>query len=105
MDAFLQAFKDRGLDIGVVIADGSPLYKDSLQTWWKDIEHQLCIFHVIREVNKLILNGVWDIKNRIQRQGNMGRKRRRGRPTKIVQQQQKTKKEMTKLSLYGNTNI
>ena len=96
MDVFLQALKDRGLYVGVAITDGSPLYKDSLQTWWKDIEHQLCIFHVIKEVNKLILNGVRDIKNRIQRQGNKGRKRRRGRPTKKAQQQRQAKKEMTK---------
>jgi len=96
MDAFLQALKDRGLDVVVAITDGSPLYKDSLQTWWKDIQHQLCIFHVIKEVNKLILNGVRDIKNRIKRQGNKGRKRRRGRPTRKAQQQRQAKKEMTK---------
>ena len=96
MDAFLQGLKDQGLDVVVAITDGSPLYKDSLQTWWKDIEHQLCIFHVIKEVNKLILNGVRDIKNRIKRQGNKGRKRRPGRPTRKAQQQRQAKKGMTK---------
>jgi len=96
MDAFLQALEDRGLDVVVAITDGSPLYKDSLQTWWKDIEHQLCIFHVIKEVNKLILNGVRDIKNRLKRQGNKGRKRRLGRPTKKAQQQLQARKGMTK---------
>jgi len=96
MDAFLQALKARGLDVRVAITDGSPLYKDSLQTWWKDIEHQLCIFHVIKEVNKLILNGVRDIKNRIKRQGNKGRKRRRGRPSKKAQQQRQARKGMTR---------
>ena len=96
MDAFLQGLKDRGLDVVVAITDGSPLYKDSLQTWWADIQHQLCIFHVIKEVNKLILNGVRDIKNRIKRQGNKGRKRGRGRPTKKAQQQRQAQKGMTK---------
>ena len=57
MDAFLQALKDRGVDVQVAITEGSPLYKDSLQSYWKDVEHQLCIFHVIKEVNKLILDG------------------------------------------------
>ncbi|MCZ6874660.1 MAG: hypothetical protein O7G88_14210 [bacterium] len=46
----------------MAITDGSPLYKDSLQQYWSDIEHQLCIFHVIKEVNKLILGGVRAIK-------------------------------------------
>lgn len=41
MDRFLQTLKDRGLDVQVAITDGSPLYKDSLQSYWKDIEHQL----------------------------------------------------------------
>jgi transposase-like protein len=41
MDAFLQALKERGLDAQVIITDGSPLYKDALQRYWYDVEHQL----------------------------------------------------------------
>lgn len=96
MDAFLQELKDRGLEVLVAITDGSPLYKDSLKKWWAEIEHQLCIFHAIKEVNKLILDGVRDIKNRIKRQGNKGRKRRPGRPSKKAQQQRQAQKGMTK---------
>ena len=96
MDAFLQSLKDRGLMVEVAITDGSPLYKDSLQSYWKGLEHQLCIFHVIKEVNKLILDGVRAIKNQIKRQGNKGRKKRRGRPSQKAQRQRRqgmTKKE------------
>lgn len=96
MDMFLQALKDRGLKVEVVITDGSPLYKDSLQSYWADVEHQLCIFHVIKEVNKLILDGVRAIKNRLKRQGNKGRKKRRGRPSKKAQQQRQRSKGMSK---------
>ena len=82
--------------VEVAITDGSPLYKDSLQSYWKGLEHQLCIFHVIKEVNKLILDGVRAIKNQIKRQGNKGRKRRRGRPSQKAQRSRRqgmTKKE------------
>lgn len=96
MDAFLQALKDRGLGVCVAITDGSPLYKDSLQQYWKDLDHQLCLFHVIKEVNKLILDGVRDIKNRIKRQGNKGRKRRRGRPSARAQKQRQQREGMTR---------
>ena len=96
MNAFLQALKDRGLDVQGAITDGSPLYKDSLQRYWTDIEHQLCIFHVIKEVNKLILDGVRAVKNRRKRQGNKGRKKRRGRPSKKAQQQKHYRKGMRK---------
>src|SRR5262249_33172872 len=90
MDMFLQALKDRGLNVEVVITDGSPLYKDSLQSYWADGEQQLCIFHVIKEVNKRICDGVRAIKNRLKRQGNKGRKKRRGRPSQKTQQQKDT---------------
>jgi len=96
MDTFLQALKDRGLNVQVAITDGSPLYKDSLQRYWADIEHQLCIFHVIKEVNKLILDGVRAIKNRLKRQGNKGRKKRRGRPSPKAQKQRQCRQGMRK---------
>jgi hypothetical protein len=66
MDAFLQALKDRGLDVQVAITDGSPLYKDALQSYWAGVEHQLCVFHVIKDVNKLILEGVRAIQKPYQ---------------------------------------
>lgn len=96
MNAFLQSLKDRGLAVVVAITDGSPLYKDALQGYWQGIEHQLCIFHVIKEVNKLILDGVRAIKNSLRRQGNKGRKKRRGRPSKKAQQQRERRRGMTK---------
>ena len=96
MDAFLQALKDRGLAAQVIITDGSPLYKDALQRYWYDVEPQLCIFHVIQEVNKRLLAGVRAIKNRIKRQGNKGRKKRRGRPTKQAQQHRQHRSGMSK---------
>jgi len=95
MNAFLQKLKDRGLVVQVAITDGSPLYKDALQSYWVDLEHQLCVFHVIKEVNKLILDGVRSIKNRIRRQGNKGRKRKAGRPTEQARQQRARRKGMT----------
>ena len=96
MEAFLQKLKDRGLVVQVAITDGSPLYKDSLQSYWVDLEHQLCVFHVIKEVNKLILDGVRSIKNQIRRQGTKGRKRKPGRPTEKARQQRQRRKGMTK---------
>jgi hypothetical protein len=96
MDTFLQALKDRGLKVQVAITDGSPLYQDSLQRYWAEIEHQLCIFHGIKEVNKLILDGVRAIKNRLKRQGNKGRKKRRGRPSNKAHKQRQCRQGMSK---------
>ena len=96
MDAFLQRLKEGGLEVAVAITDGSALYKDALHSHWADIEHQLCLFHLIKEVNQLILSGVRAIKNQIQRQGNKGRKRKPGRPTEKARRQRQRRKGMTK---------
>jgi Transposase len=96
LDAFLQALKDRGLDAQVLIPDGSPLSKDALQRYWAEVEHPLCVFHVSKDVNQLLLEGVRAIKNRLKRQGNKGRKKRRGRPSKKAQQQRQRRDGMSK---------
>jgi len=94
MDKFLKEILAMGIEAEVIVTDGSPLYKDALQEVWQDVEHQLCIFHVIKDVNKLILNGLRAIKNAIKKQGNKGRKKKRGRKKKNYQKSKKmTRKE------------
>lgn len=96
MDGFLSILKARGLEVEVVITDGSPLYKDSLQHHWAGVEHQLCIFHVIKEVNSLILDGVRAVKNHLRRQGNKGPKCKPGRPSRAAQRQRHYRQGKTK---------
>jgi hypothetical protein len=67
-----------------------------LQSYWKGLAHQFCLFHVIKEVNKLVLDGVRAIKNQIKRQGNKGRKRRQGRPSQKAQQHWQRRQGMSK---------
>jgi hypothetical protein len=95
-DAFLHALKERGLAGQVAITDGAPLDKDALQSYWAGVAHPLCVLHVIKDVNKLILDGVRAIKNRSKRQGNKGRKKRRGRPSKTAQPQRQRRGGMSK---------
>jgi sulfur relay (sulfurtransferase) DsrC/TusE family protein len=82
MDAFLQQLKNWGVNPEVAITDGSSLYKEALKEHWKCVAHQLCVFHVIKEVNKVILDGVREVKNRLKRLSDRDKKRRRGRPCK-----------------------
>jgi hypothetical protein len=82
MNAFLDEIKAHGIEPKVVITDGSPLYKDALAERWVDVEHQLCIFHVLKDINKLVLDAVRAVKNRLKRQGKKGRKPKRGRKRK-----------------------
>jgi hypothetical protein len=55
-----------------------------------------CIFHVIKEVHTLILDGGRAIKNRLKRQSHTGRQKRRGRPSKTAQKQRQGRQGMRK---------
>lgn len=80
MDGFLLQLKEWGINPEVAITDGSPLYKDALKEQWNGIWHQLCVFHVIKEVNKKVLDGVREVKEHLKRLSKRDRKRGRGRP-------------------------
>src|SRR5512135_800156 len=56
MRRFLKNLKTHGLRPRVVVTDGSNLYPAVLQELWPEADHQLCVFHVIKEINKLILD-------------------------------------------------
>jgi Transposase len=96
MGRFLGNLKQHGLEPKVVITDGSSLYPTLLRTLWPDAEHQLCVFHVLQDVNKEILQAVLRLRRGLSRRGNCGRKRRRGRPNRARarrRQEQKKQKE------------
>jgi len=79
MRRFLQNLKNWGLEPKTIITDGSNLYPDLLAELWSDADHQLCVFHILKEINKQILNGVRRLRNAMSRRGRAGRKKKRGR--------------------------
>lgn len=78
MDAFLDDIKALGFSPVVVITDGSPLYTEALSERWQDVEHQLCIFHVLAEINRDVLRAARAVRNELPKP----KKRRRGPPCK-----------------------
>src|SRR5262249_51338432 len=44
--------------------------------------HQLCVFHVLKELHKHVLDAVRRLRRGLSRRGQRGRKRKRGRPRK-----------------------
>src|SRR3954471_88252 len=79
MRRFLKNLRTWGLDPEVVVTDGSNLYPAVLAELWPDADHQLCVFHVIKDINKLILDAVRRLRTAMSRRGQAGRKKRRGR--------------------------
>ena len=76
---FLKNLRTWGLQPKVVVTDGSNLYPAVLAELWPDADHQLCVFHVIKDINKLILDAVRRMRTAMGRRGKAGRKKKRGR--------------------------
>ena len=82
MRPFLKNLKNWGLEPQVVVTDGSNLYPAVLVELWPDAAHQLCVFHVIKDINKLILDAVRRLRTAMSRRGKRGRKKKRGRKSR-----------------------
>ncbi len=85
MQRFLNNIKCGGLLPRVVVSDGSNLYPTVLAVVWPHARHQLCVFHLLKDINELIIKAVRRLAGALARRGNAGRKRKRGRPTKAQQ--------------------
>lgn len=59
---FLREFngqlEKRGLVVCGITTDGSPLYPKVLNELWPDARHQLCEFHVLKEITKAVLHAL-----------------------------------------------
>lgn len=82
MRRFLKNLKAWGLSPEVVVTDGSNLYPAILAEVWPGARHQLCVFHVLKELHKHVLDAVRRLRRGLSRRGNRGRKRRPGRRSK-----------------------
>jgi hypothetical protein len=55
---FHAALKTRGLTLQGITTDGSALYPEPIATVFGQVPHQLCTFHVLKEVTKAVLGAV-----------------------------------------------
>ena len=85
---FLKNLKNWGLEPRVVVTDGSNLYPAVIAEFWSEADHQLCVFHVIKDINKLILDAVRRMQKAMSRRGKGGRKKKRGRKSRKSKAQQ-----------------
>lgn len=92
---FLHHLKHWGFAPKVVVTDGSNLYPTVLAEIWSQARHQLCVFHVLKDINEHVFDALRRLRKQLGRQSK--RKRRRGRPSKAQQRARarygKTKKE------------
>ena len=61
---FLQRFR-MALKLRGVTSDGSPLYPEPLQAVFGKVPHQICEFHIIKELTKAILRAVAKVRKKL----------------------------------------
>jgi hypothetical protein len=91
------ALDTRGLTLQGITTDGSPLYPEPLAEVFSGVPHQLCQFHVIKEITKGVLKAVAQVRERLAqstpklKRGRPSSKdpaaRRRARKSKAIQEQ------------------
>ena len=93
MRRFMQNLKNRGFMAQTVVSDRSPLYPGTIDTVWPAADHQFCVFHVMAEINKLILGASRDVRKQLKPKQI---KKGRGRPSRRQQALVRKKKEKLK---------
>lgn len=87
MRRFLNNLRTHGFLPQVVVTDGSNLYPAVLAELWPNARHQLCVFHVLKDINAHVFDALRRLRRKFAQ--TRGRKRRRGRPTKNQQRNRK----------------
>ena len=78
---FRMALRLRGLKLQGVTTDASPLYPEPLCEVFGDVPHQVCEFHIIKELTQAILRAVAKVRKNLAARKPVGK---RGRPTTIA---------------------
>lgn len=87
---FLQNLKNHGFSPETVVSDRSPLYPKTIAEIWPRAKHQLCVFHVMSEINDLVLDGVREARRAMKPKRI---KKGKGRPSKRMRARVKKLKE------------
>jgi len=99
---FATALRTHGLTLHGVTTDGSPLYPEPLGVVFGDVPHQICEFHILKELTKAILRAVAKgRKNLAARKPTV----KRGRPStpaakRAVRQRERLQQKVTALFEY-----
>jgi hypothetical protein len=94
MTKFFRRFRteldQRSLTLQGVTTDGSPLYPEPLAQIFPEADHQVCEFHVLKEINREILKAVTKVRRELK---NKLPKLKRGRPSSLAAKKAASRKK------------
>jgi hypothetical protein len=76
---FLRNLRNHGFSPEIVISDRSPIYPKTITEVWPEAKHQLCVFHVMSEINDHVLDAVREVRRALKPKR---MKKGRGRPNR-----------------------
>jgi hypothetical protein len=62
---FQSLLRERGLELKGITTDGSNLYPEPISKVFGDVPHQVCEFHVIKELTKAVLRAVAKVRKQL----------------------------------------
>jgi hypothetical protein len=93
---FLRQLRDHGFHPRVVVSDGSSLYPAVLAALGPQAEHQLCLFHVLQDLNRTVLDAVCRLRKQWTRRAGPGRGWRGRYPRALADRQRRRRERKQK---------
>ena len=100
--AFFQRFQAilqaRQLNVHGITTDGARIYPGAIQAVWGALPHQICEFHVLKDLNLAILRAVAQVRRQLAaRRPKLGRGRVSAAKRKLFQQRQRLQAKISDL--------
>lgn len=77
--SFHRILSKRNLILNGITTDGSSLYTEPVQAVFPGVRHQICEFHVKKEINKAVLKAVAQVRRELEK--TKTKRHKRGRPS------------------------
>ncbi len=102
MLAFMQRFQTvlqaRQLTVLGITTDGSHLYPAALAAVFPGVPHQICVFHILKELNQATLRAVAQVRKQLAaKQPKLGRGRPTGASRKLARKRQQLQQQISDL--------
>ena len=95
MERFQAVLQARQLAVLGITTDGSNLYPTALAAVFPGVPHQLCKFHLLKELNQAVLRAVAQVRKQLAaQQPQLGRGRPTGAKRKLAQQRQRLQQKI-----------
>ena len=94
---FFVYLREMGLSVKGVTTDGSPLYPKVIAEVFPGAKHQVCRFHILKEINLLVLRALAGFRKSLPKPP----RRKRGRPKK-GEERQPTPAEILRRKIWEN---